>query len=135
MRLFYDHSEHYLCTLCFSDLSLGILLLGSTPLSSVFWASFQICPSEVCLPPLPNTSLLLKIGDVPSEQKHLANQLAFIGTASYWSLWDWGMDELNKGRSSQPSPLYVSYIPQRNLENLCKNSNIILIKNAQAKGC
>jgi hypothetical protein len=50
-------------------------LVPSSPLSPAVWASFQICPSEICLPPLPNTSLLLKIGDVPSEQKQLANQL------------------------------------------------------------
>ena len=94
------------------------LFCFSTPLSSVFWASFQICPSEVCLPPLPNTSLLLKIGDVPWEEKHLANQLALTGTALEWSLQDWGMNGLNKGRNS---PLFLSMypcIPQRSLQNM-----------------
>jgi len=62
--------------------------------------------------------LLLKIGDVPSEEKHLANQLALTGTALDWSLQDWGMDGLNKGRSS---PLFLSMypcIPQRSSQNM-----------------
>lgn len=54
----------------------------------------------------------------------MANQLALTGTALDWSLQDWGMDGLNKGRRS---PLFLSFhVPLHSSKKFTKHVKIAI---------